>query len=215
MLLSRSSSSVSNIIEEMIKDRKINITEENSNEPINGEIRDEKDPKINNKDPKIGKDQNLSKIPKIGKNINERVLKDYTKINSRNDNNDNHDEENVQAANKEVSNNNENIDKKPLNEENCHNEEIVNEEVNNQEISININISKEEGREKLNGELSNKEETRGLTGEENGASEEKTVFAEDEISNNTSRATIPSVVGFQVVNENGDEEQNIIWHDPG
>ena len=66
MLLSRSSSSVSNIIEEMIKDRKINITEENSNEPINGEIREQKDPEINNKDPKIGKDQNLSKIPKIG-----------------------------------------------------------------------------------------------------------------------------------------------------
>ena len=195
----------------MIKDQKINITEEN--EPRNDEIRDEKeqkDPKIDYKDPKIDKDQNLGKNPKIGKNINECVLKNGTKINGRNDNN-NPDEENIQAANKEVyNNNNENIDKKPLNEE-----WNDNEEVNNEGISINIKISKEEGTVKANGELSNKEETRELTGEENGASEEKTVSAEDEISNNTLRATIPSVVGFQVVNENGDEENNIIWHDPG
>ena len=195
----------------MIKDQKINITEEN--EPRNDEIRDEKeqkDPKIDYKDPKIDKDQNLGKNPKIGKNINECVLKNGTKINGRNDNN-NPDEENIQAANKEVyNNNNENIDKKPLNEE-----WNDNEEVNNEGISINIKISKEEGTVKANGELSNKEETRELTREENGASEEKTVSAEDEISNNTLRATIPSVVGFQVVNENGDEENNIIWHDPG
>ena len=118
----------------------------------------------------------------------------------------------LQFTNGEPSNNEVGEVSKKTNEDN--------EGTTNEGISIKIGIPKGERVEKTSEEPSRDEDIKRVNGKENETIGHKTIISEDTsnvISNNptTTTTTTTSTVGFQVMNENGDEEENIIWHDPG